>query len=189
MIKVKHIISYGFVIAWLSLLSYSAQAIPVVKLVGPESININELFVVSVYVDGVTELDPFLGLDEVLAFAFDVVAPSSINYNGAILGAGFLDDSLLLPDTDIAAHAVPGVSGDDILLADLSFTPTLAGIFNVGIFSDLLDPNEGLFTMLYREDMTSSIVVAAPEPSSLTLLCVGLAIMLSLRKRSQNISE
>jgi hypothetical protein len=168
----------------LALLTVNANAIPLVKLIGPDTYDLNETFVISVYIDGITDYDPFLGADEILAFGFDVVMPSSFIYIGATLSPGFTDDSALLPNTDIAAHTIPGIAGNDILLASLSFSPTLAGKFNVGISSDPLDPNEGLFTMLYREDMTSTISVTTPEPSSLRLLGLCL-VFLFIRKQSQ----
>lgn len=40
-------------------------------------------------------------------------------------------------------HGLPGVIGDGILLASLSFSSLVAGDFSLGIVSDLSDFNEG----------------------------------------------
>ncbi|RKY95826.1 MAG: hypothetical protein DRQ06_02835 [Candidatus Hydrothermota bacterium] len=184
--KKKGVIS--FVIAGLVVifLSSSASAIPTVRLdILDPLIYPGETFEVNVVADGVTDIDPFLGPDEVLAFGFDVVYPLSFTYNGATVGPGFFDDSASFPDTDVAGSAFPGISGDDILLASLSFTPSLAGSFSLGILSDLSDPNEGLITWLYPqiEITTSTSVNVVPEPSTLLLMGAGLAGLGLARKR------
>ena len=45
--------------------------------------------------------------------------------------------------TDVAGMAFPGVIGDGILLASLSFSFLVTGDFSLGIVSDLSDFNEG----------------------------------------------
>ena len=146
------------------------------------SITAGETFDVEVRVDGVTDVDPIFGPDELLAFGFDVVYDPGFTYNGATVWATY-DDSSLFPYTDVAGSYFPGVSGDDILLATLSFTaPSTAGFYSLGIFSDLGDPNEGLHTLLYPQiDMSTGIDIEVsgstpapvPEPGTLLLVAMG----------------
>jgi len=157
-----------------------AQAIPIVKLEVPDPfIAPGETFVINVIVNGVTDLDPFLGSDELLAFGFDVISPSSVTFNGATVGHGFFDDSALFLDTDVAGSAFPGISGNDILLASLSFSATSVGSYLIGIQSDIFNPNQGLITWLHPQiDATTfsrvSVSVSVPEPPTILLLFLGL---------------
>ena len=47
-------------------------AIPVVRLEAPTYVNAYQPFNVAVYVDGVNEVDPMFGPDELLAFGFSL---------------------------------------------------------------------------------------------------------------------
>jgi hypothetical protein len=164
----------------------SVKAIPTVSLdILDPLIYPGETFEVNVIADGVTDVDPFWGPDELLAFGFDVIYPASFAFNGAMVGPGFFDDSALFPDTDVAGSAFPGISGDDILLATLSFTPSVAGSFSLGIFSDISDPNEGLITWLYPQiDITTSADVnVVPEPGTLLLVGSGFIGLKVLRRK------
>ena len=156
-----------------------ALAIPIVKLEVPDSfIAPGEVFVINVIADGMTDLDPFLGSDELLAFGFDVISPSSVTFNGATVGHGFFDDSALFLDSDVAGSAFPGISGNDILLASLSFSATSVGSYLIGIQSDIFNPNQGLITWLHPQiDATtfSLVSVSVPEPPTMLLLLLGLA--------------
>lgn len=155
----------------------SARAIPIVKFDLPSLVAPGATFDVYVIADGVTDVDPFFGPDELIAFGFDVVTPASFTFNGATVDLAFFDDSAFFPNTDVAGSAFPGISGNDILLATLSFTTSVAGDFSVGIFSDLLDPNEGLFVLssfLPLDMTTSANVTVTPEPATLLLMGIGL---------------
>jgi len=174
------------------LLVTPVQAMPIVRLeVLDPDINVGESFDINVVVDGVTDVEPFLGVDELLAFGFDVSTPTGLTYNSATVDTAFLDDSTFFANTDVAGSAFPGISGDDILLAILNFTATEVGIFQVGILSDPLDFNEGLFTFFYLVDMstiadvdvTSTQVTPVPEPPTLLLIGAGLIGLMGARKR------
>jgi PEP-CTERM motif len=131
-------------------------------------------------------------LDEAIAFGFDIAnsAPGIASFVSATVAAPFDDDSGLFAGTDVAGSAFPGVTGDPILLAILRFRALSPGGVDLGIFSSLLDPNEGVFFALDpRLDLTSSVHVevhAVPEPSSYLLFVVGLlglATITILRRR------
>jgi hypothetical protein len=142
-----------------------------------------EQFTINVVAYGVT--DP----DEVIAFGFDCAYDPSWFRNGYTIGPDFTDDSSLSPDIagsiKVTDPLSPPLRGDNILLASLFFTPFTAGTFDFGIFSDLSDPNEGLFTLLSQFDITTSVPVhVVPEPCTLLLLGPALGALVKLRKRS-----
>jgi hypothetical protein len=161
-----------------------ATPIPSIKLeiLDPE-IFIGETFEIDVIAAEVS------ASDELLAFAFDVIHSSSFTFNGASVNPGFFDDSALFPDTGVAGSAFPGISGGaDIALASLSFTPSLAGTFSLVLYSDLADPNEGLFTVDYPQvDITTltqvNVVSSIQEPGTLFLLGVALIGLAGFRKK------
>ena len=147
-------------------------------------IRVGESFSIAVFVDGVDIAD------EVVAFGFDHDPIAGWSLTGVQLGPAFdFDDSALFPDTDIAGSVDAfniGPSGDDIVLATLTFVSTTSGIFDFGISSDLSDPNEGLFTLSLAApfDLTGVVSVTvnaapvpAPAPGSAWLMTAGLLVL------------
>ena len=91
-------------------------------------------------------------------------------------------------NTDVAGSAFPGIIGDeDITLATLNFTSFQGGSFSLVIYSDLADPNEGLFTFgIPQVDITtcSKVNVAPiPIPSTLLLFGTSLAGLVAFKKK------
>ena len=164
-----------------------AYGIPTVDLdlLNP-TINIGDSFVINVTAHGVTDFDPFSGFfDELLAFNFNVVAPSGFAFNGATVNPSFDDDSALFPD--VAGHAFPGITGNDILLASLDFSALAEGDSSLGISSNV-STGQGLFTFFYGPlDITTSIPVTVnapvPEPSTILLVSLGLISLAGAKKR------
>lgn len=135
-------------------------------------------FVISVYADGV-------GLDEVIAFGFDLDYSNTWAFVGAAMGPGFPNDDSGSPTNTMVAGSVdpdpPWPSGDNVLLATLTLRPSVAGQFHFGIISDLSNKNQGLILFTGpTADLTTNIeieVSAAPVPGSLALLILGLAAL------------
>jgi len=171
------------------LIASTVNATPIVRLEqSATDILVGEDVIISVFADGVTETDFFSGLpDEVLSFGFDLDYDSTeFNLTTAVVKLPFSDDSAFFTDTDVAGDVFPGIGGDNILLATLTFNALEEGNnLNIGIVSDILDANEGLGTWIYdgffnaKIDMTSAVSVnvaaaSAPEPTTMLLFGIGL---------------
>ena len=110
MSKFKGCVSLVIAMLCIMCLANSAQAIPVVSLeLSSPSIYVGDTFDLDVIADGVIEVDLIFGLDEVLAFGFDVdYNPGEFTYNGATVRPDFNDDSALFSNTDVAGSS-PGL--------------------------------------------------------------------------------
>ncbi len=168
-------------------LSFSTSTTPVAsaELVGPTSdIFVGDMFDVAVVANDVESMN------ELLAFGFDLnYGMTAFAFNGATMGSLFFDDSFRFPATVVAGSTFPGLSGDNILLASLSFTSLTTGIFSLGITSSSPDLNEGL-TTLYgpKIDMTQYLDIEVssapvPEPSTMILMCLGLVGIVGYRNK------
>lgn len=129
-------------------------------------------------------------VSEVLAFGFNTSYDQSWTLQSAEVGLAFSDDSALFVDTDVAGSAFPAINGDPITLARLIFTPSVAGLFDFSIASDLANLHQGLFTLLDVFDITTSITVIVqersettiPEPSSIFLFGLGMFMLIAGRR-------
>jgi hypothetical protein len=128
--------------------------------------------------------------DVILSFGFDVeVDPSEFDYLGASVGPNFDEPLSPLPNTDVAGSAFPAASGDDILLASLTFEALLGGDYSIWVISDLTDLNEGLRTLSpQRIDLTQKVDVSVaaapvPEPGTLLLMLAGIGGLGFLKRR------
>jgi PEP-CTERM motif len=166
-------------------LSPAAHALILVLTPSSTAVDPGEDFTVQVTASQVFDgLDP---ADEVLTFGFDVTVsdPTRTAFTGATVGGGFDDDSPSLPDTDVAGEAFPSVTDDAIVLALLSFRAGQPGAVELGIASDLSDPNEGLRYLLagQRELAGGVTITVVPEPSTALLLAAGVALLVGLGMR------
>ena len=103
------------------------------------------------------------------------------------------------PDTDVAGSVFPGIpndgTNDTIQLATLSFQALNVGSTSIGIFSDIIDLNEGLVYFLSgNTDITASTNITIvekpdtviPEPSTYALLTMGLLFSVVAYKKKKD---
>ena len=165
--------------------STSTTAVASAELVGPISeIFVGDTFNIDVFANDVE------AVNKLLAFGFDLnYGLTAFAFNGAAIGSLFFDDSVQFPATDVAGSTFPGLTGDDILLASLSFTSLTTGTFSLGIISSLSNLNEGLTTLLGPKiDMTQNLYVEVssapvPEPSTMILMCLGFVGIVGYRNK------
>ena len=167
-----------------------AHASPVVRLelVDSPPIYSGSAFEVQVLAD--------VGTYEIVAFGFDVVWEAGyVMYSSAVVANSFSNTSSSFDDIDVAgvSNPIDGIiTGDNILLATLSFTTHNPGNTSVGIFSnlsDLSELNEGLFfpCPTPRIDMSTSMEISVSEiplPPALLLLGSGLATLALIRRKA-----
>jgi hypothetical protein len=145
------------------------------------------------FAGGTFEIQVFadVGSLEIVAFGFDLTgAAPSLTFNGAVISPQFNATSSSFMNTDVAGISKPMgniVTGANVLLASLFFTPSHPGIYSIGIFSDISDPNEGLFFPHPNPqvDMTTTIEVnvVVPAPPAVFLLSSGVAFLLFVRRK------
>ena len=138
--------------------------------------------------------------DVILAFGFDAYFDTDyFLYLGATVdGDNLFDTSSSSSNTDVTGLIHPPASSGSVTLATLSFQPILAGTSWVGIYTDLRDKNEGLFTFHPEQSQsnvldistTSEVEISAiPIPSTLILIVtgsIGILVFKSSRVRQVN---
>lgn len=157
-----------------------ALSAPVVSLeLSGNPVSVGTAFDIRVIASGLEVTDPVIG------FGFDLDYDDSVFvYNGASVNSSFIDNSGAFADTDVAGSVFPGISGDDIFLTSLSFTPQSAGDFSLGIVSDMDNPNQGLFTVYDKIDMSGDVTVnATPIPGAVWLFASGLVGLAGIRRK------
>ena len=145
------------------------------------AIRVGNAFDVTVAVNGAR--DGVYSADEIIAFGFDVTInhPALVSWTGATVAIPpFMDDlSGLFANTAVAASVGlgAGITNADFNLAVLHFIATGEGTVELGIVSDLGDPNEGLIYLSEAaRDLTASIPLTiqaaeqVPLPGTLMLL-------------------
>jgi len=131
--------------------------------------------------------------DEVVGFGFNSSSGPLVSFQSATLNP-FFSPFPGPTGLDVAAFQFPGATTSTVSLATLRFLAGPApGVVNVGITSDLSDPNQGLYFLdlaLPPLNVTSSVsvsisgvpVTGVPEPGTLVLLSTATAGLWLLRR-------
>jgi hypothetical protein len=188
-------------ITWFTMFSANAGLILSMDL-SNYNVDVNDSFVVNLYATTDSPADAFSGWE--LDVNFD---NSLLNLDSWTLGGDFIAIlsgiggkvpglPLLLPALPPAlpTFLFPTVSGTNILLASFNLTATSAG--TTSFFTSMPNSANGGFfgqTLLpvqYQNVSTSiriSDSVQVPEPSTLLLMLLGVAVLLSTRSRKNKI--
>ncbi len=159
-------------------------------LSAPRQARVGQFFDVTVAVNS-----PFAGAytgDELLGFGFDLGFDTSLlRLDHITVANGWDDNSALLPATDVAGSAFPGLvdAGQSALqLATLSFQVLGQGEVTIGLQSSVADDlNEGL---TYASGASVDVfgrtqISLVPEPGSWAMLSLGAVLLLLRRGRGQ----
>lgn len=122
-----------------------------------------------------------LASDSLVAFGMNpfISDSSKVAFLSAVVDPAFNDDSGFFGGNPaIAGDAFPPIGTAPVTLATLTFRVLQAGAVNVGVSSNLTDPNQGLFLLGGVQDLSTSaaVNVVAPDPSTATLLILGLGV-------------
>jgi hypothetical protein len=172
-------------------LAPAASAVSLTLAPSSTTVSVGDAFTVDVYVDEV------LDQDLLLAFGFDVLTGAGLSYQSAAVGAAFFDDSAFFPETSVAGSAFPGLSGDGIHLATLSFLANgVAGqhLLSLGTDASNFGFVEGLFTEFSVLEIAASLSimvndvtvppVSVPSPAGGWLMALAMMELARRRRRA-----
>ncbi len=187
----KHNVAYyGIALAILALTAYPARAAISVSLEPSSSIvRVGETFTVDILAD-ITSIDAIVGWGMDLSFNSLILSHNPLT--DVLIGPSFnaaptLDGDGLAGLMPFSPLPVTGVSGDDVLLATLTFqaaqtgTAGLLGGFTIG------DPTEGFVQLGGGQvdvAISSALVQVIPAPTAAVLGLVGLVAVVTVKRRA-----
>ncbi len=188
MTATRKFVAIVFVLTLLLCITGTARSASVELVLPDAPVNLGSAFDVQVIAHSDSDSDL------ILAFGFDAYFDTEhFLFLGASVSNEFKDTSANFTDTDVAGIAFPPVSSDSVLLAILTFQPIQEGTGWLGIYSDLRDKNEGLFTYDLEQlqsnvldiSSTSEVEISTiPIPSTLILIITGFIGILVFKKRA-----